>query len=434
MKHKIFLFTKFWLSFLLVFMSYCCSGGSSGGSSDDVIVTGRVVDASAAAISDAAVSIQLLDLYGPDGSQVDVEAEVLTDSNGEYSISLNPGTYNVVAYTSGYHPYFEEVEVSGALTVDIDLGSANIGYVTGRVFIEGASDSSSATLRFQYAESPFFYGSNRATIIELKSIEVLNGQTFLVDLPEIRTTAGGYSLIVSSPTYPSQRIVPITVTAGAPETATVLQDIRLWKPSSILNLLVNPDFESGDSEPWIECQKSVGADATSCYSIPDMRTDPSLSSTPYKVHRGTYGLPIGVPHYCNIDKVAQNEHVFYQTFTLSNPGLYEFGGWMRIVSPSYGSTDRVEVTLLSNSSSEVLSFAPNQIRPFVPVQNAEEYFDELHKCNGMTDWFYFHGYYNHTGSLGDTATLYLDIKDFLSISNTTSAAVDDLFVRRITEP
>ncbi|MBI5578639.1 MAG: carboxypeptidase regulatory-like domain-containing protein [Deltaproteobacteria bacterium] len=434
MKHTIFHFSKLGFAFLIVLMSYCCSRGSSDDSSDDAIVTGRVVDVSGTAISNAGVSIQLLDLYGTDGSQVDVVVQVLTDANGEYSTSLNPGTYNVVAYAPGYHPHFKEVEVSNELTVDIDLDSANIGYVTGRVIIEGAGDSSVATLRFQYAESPFFYGSNQAIVIELKSIEVLNGQTFLVDLPEIRTAAGGYSLIVSNPTYSSQRIVPITINAGGPEIATVLQDIRLWKSRSISNLLVNPDFENGDSEPWIECQKSVTADATSCRTIPDSRMDPSLSFTPYKVHGGAYGLPIGVPHYCTIDTVASNGNVFYQTFTLSNPGLYEFGGWMRLVSPSYAAIDRVEVTLRANASSEVLSFAPDQIRPFVSIQNAEEYFDELHWCNRMTDWFYFHGYYSHTGSIGDTCTLYFDIKDYFSFSNTTSATVDDLFVRRVTEP
>ena len=135
-------------------------------------------------------------VYDPDAADPENEVTVSTGTisgvSGNYSLILEPGTYNLVAYKNGYDPVCSgiTVETDSAYTQDIDLtASAVTGIISGTVSIKEGNDQI-ATLSFrQTAECD----ADGGVQIEIKSVSVASGGTYSESLPE-----GTYSVVAST--------------------------------------------------------------------------------------------------------------------------------------------------------------------------------------------------------------------------------------------
>lgn len=162
---------------------------------DDYSIIRGIVseDGTGALIEGAVVSAQMFDGSAADeADEVVVQAATITDEAGAYSLFVEPGTYNIVAYTGGYQSACLSVMTNpGDSLVDIDfvLLSDPSGTVEGFVTIPGDSDEQFATLSFRQVLS---CGTGDA-IGEVKSVNVMKSVVFSESLPP-----GDYRVVVSS--------------------------------------------------------------------------------------------------------------------------------------------------------------------------------------------------------------------------------------------
>ena len=162
---------------------------------DDYSIIRGIVseDGTGAPIEGALVSAQMFDGGAADeADEVVVQAATITDETGAYSLFVEPGTYNIVAYTGGYQSACLSVMTNpGDSLVDIDfvLLPDPSGTVEGFVTIPGDSDEQFATLSFRQVLS---CGTGDATG-EVKSFNVMKSVVFSESLPP-----GDYRVVVSS--------------------------------------------------------------------------------------------------------------------------------------------------------------------------------------------------------------------------------------------
>jgi hypothetical protein len=121
-----------------------------------------------------------------------VQASTITEDDGSYSIFLEPGTYNIVAYKGGYdsacvHSF--NATVSGTHAVPLITLTAVVGpgTVTGSVTINDSSPQQHATLSFVQI------GACGGEDAEIDSLNVAHGGTFGFDLPE-----GDYRVVTTT--------------------------------------------------------------------------------------------------------------------------------------------------------------------------------------------------------------------------------------------
>jgi hypothetical protein len=186
---------------------------------DASIVKGQVTDGANGVVSNAIVSAQVYDPTKADEKdKILIEASTVTNIGGNYALFLKAGTYNIIAAAEDRTPDFEKkTTLAGAIydgpnnAVNFQLGGAIVGNVTGTVLITGAGLENYATLSFRQVAT---FGSTNE-MIEVKSINVINGASYSINLP-----VGSYTLIASSFSYPTQSISPLTVAQENPEVAT----------------------------------------------------------------------------------------------------------------------------------------------------------------------------------------------------------------------
>lgn len=172
------------------------------------------------------VSAQQYDSEASDvKDEVIVTASTLTDENGFYSLFVEPGDYNIVAFRSDRNPVFEKVPVlSGQVrssengnAIDFELKtSSNNGWIVGSVTIPGADTSEQyATLSFRQDADCTACETDEK--IEIKSLNVLNSQAFNPD-PSDPLPVGQYSLVASTFGYDTETY---SITLGSGKTETV---------------------------------------------------------------------------------------------------------------------------------------------------------------------------------------------------------------------
>jgi hypothetical protein len=135
-------------------------------------------------------------VYDPDTADPEDEVTVSTGTisgvSGNYSLTLDPGTYNLVAYKDGYDPVCSGIttEINSTYNQDLDLtASAVTGIISGTVSIKEGNEQI-ATLSFrQTAEC----GADGGAQIEIKWVSVASGGTYSESLPE-----GTYSVVAST--------------------------------------------------------------------------------------------------------------------------------------------------------------------------------------------------------------------------------------------
>jgi hypothetical protein len=158
--------------------------------------------------------------------EVIVTASTLTDENGFYSLFVEPGAYNIVAFRSDKAPAFEKVttatgdvfsvENGSAVNLELKTSSEN-GWIVGSVTITGEDTSEHfATLSFRQNTCT---GCDSVEKIEIKSLNVLDTQAFN-PAPSNPLPAGQYSLVASSYGY-STLNYDINLEDGATEDVSV---------------------------------------------------------------------------------------------------------------------------------------------------------------------------------------------------------------------
>ncbi|UCF93067.1 MAG: DUF4382 domain-containing protein [Desulfobacterales bacterium] len=163
------------------------------------IITGIVTDDAAdpVGIEGVLVSVQVSDPEAQDAQDnVLVQTATLTDENGEYSIFVRPGTYNLVFAKDGFGTDCAKVVAEAASTVvqDVTLFAAPAqGTVSGDVFITGATEEQHVTLSFRQTAQCDVDDGSGAVLIEVKSLNIANISSYTVSLP-----AGAYSLVAST--------------------------------------------------------------------------------------------------------------------------------------------------------------------------------------------------------------------------------------------
>jgi len=139
-----------------------------------------------------------------------VQASTVTEDDGSYSIFLQPGTYNIVAYKDGYdsacvHSF--NATIPGTYS-DLDLylePPDSSGTVLGTVTINGGSLEQHVTLSFVQI------GACGVEDAEIDSLNVADGGTFGFDLP-----AGYYRVVTTTYYEGTQKCsIPFEIEFGA---------------------------------------------------------------------------------------------------------------------------------------------------------------------------------------------------------------------------
>lgn len=141
-----------------------------------------------------------------------IEAGTLTADNGEFSLFLKAGDYNLVATQTGYLPACTVVSLladSSIAEVVFGLEDATtaLGTVAGTVSVAGASPDQYVTIDFR--KEITCDNATDPTPISVKVVNIANGAAYTLDLP-----AGDYQVVTSSFGEATQ-VADITVTTAA---------------------------------------------------------------------------------------------------------------------------------------------------------------------------------------------------------------------------
>lgn len=165
---------------------------------DDSIVRGAVAgiaDETEAVLERVLVSAQTYDPNADDVNQVLIHASTLTDvPDGEYSIFIQPGTYNIVAYKNGYAPLCSKRNIGSNQERPLDFTphAAETGTVSGKVEIGDPAPDQHVTLSFRQ-NAQCDPSTSEDQQIEVKSVNVANSGSYSVTLP-----VGTYQVVAST--------------------------------------------------------------------------------------------------------------------------------------------------------------------------------------------------------------------------------------------
>ena len=196
---------------------------------DNSIVNGTVTDTPPVTtpstdpipLAGAFVTAQTADPTATDArDQVVIEAGTLADANGEYTLFLVPGDYNLAVAQDGFLPGCTAVSLTAdsLTTVDFSLIADDLapGTISGMVNFTGAPDDQYATIDFR--QEITCEEASEAAMIIVKSVNIVAGGDYSVDLP-----AGDYQVVVSSFGMVTQT-ADVSVTSGV-ETTNVTFDM-----------------------------------------------------------------------------------------------------------------------------------------------------------------------------------------------------------------
>ena len=167
---------------------------------DDSIVRGTVTsfpDETEMLLKRVLVSAQKYDSAAADikEDKVLIQTSTLTDVyDGEYSIFIQPGQYNIVAYKDGFAPLCSklDIEPDHEYPLNFTLLATGTGTVSGKIEIVDGTDEQYVTLSFR--QSAQCDGDQQ---IELKSLNVGNNGSYSVILP-VLPAGTSYSVVAST--------------------------------------------------------------------------------------------------------------------------------------------------------------------------------------------------------------------------------------------
>jgi hypothetical protein len=138
-----------------------------------------------------------------------VQASTVTEDDGSYSIFLEPGTYNIVAYKGGYnsgcvHSFNATVSRTYAIPLLTLTAVVDPGTVSGSVTISDGNPQQHATLSFVQI------GACGGEDAEIDSLIVAHGGTFGFDLP-----VGDYRVVTTTYYETTQKCsIPFEIDSG----------------------------------------------------------------------------------------------------------------------------------------------------------------------------------------------------------------------------
>lgn len=143
-------------------------------------------------LESATISAQIFnDTAADTKDRVTVQTATISDDNGDFSLFLSPGTYNLVFYKQGFLAFVTEitVEAGDIATQDASLDAATTGTLSGTASISGGDSEAFVTLSFRQDVTI----DDNDEQIELTSLNVAAGGTYSVTLPEGDVTVDGSS-------------------------------------------------------------------------------------------------------------------------------------------------------------------------------------------------------------------------------------------------
>jgi hypothetical protein len=137
--------------------------------------------------------------------------------------SLEPGSYNIVAYAPGRYPLCSRItaELDTEYTRDMALESAHTGNVKGTVFISDGDEFSSATLSFRLIDQC----DDGLQEIEVDAVNVSHGVDDSNLIPreyEVALPVGAYKLVASSEGKTTEVENAVSVDSGATTPLNIL--------------------------------------------------------------------------------------------------------------------------------------------------------------------------------------------------------------------
>jgi hypothetical protein len=182
---------------------------------DDSIVRGAVTgagDETKEVLKRVLVSAQEYDPSADDvKDRVLIQTSTLTDIyDGAYSIFIQPGVYNMVAYKDGYAPLCSKLDIGSdqERSLDLTLDSADTGTVSGEIEIGDPSPDQHVTLSFRQSAQcdPGVPGDQQ---IEVKSVNIAIPGSYSVILP-----VGTYRVVASTHGSATQVYSDVVVFSG----------------------------------------------------------------------------------------------------------------------------------------------------------------------------------------------------------------------------
>jgi hypothetical protein len=149
------------------------------------------------------VSAQIYDLEAADPKDsVVIQTSTITDEDGSYTIFLEPGEYNIIAYKDGYNPdCAKTVTISNtSYTQDFLLTSASTEVISGSVDIEGEDDDQYVTIAVRQALT--CTGNSGEEQIETISLNIANGGNYNIRLPQ----GTAYNVVASTYGKETQKV------------------------------------------------------------------------------------------------------------------------------------------------------------------------------------------------------------------------------------
>ena len=159
------------------------------------LVSGVVTAADTAdVLARVLITAQIFDSEAPDQKDaVSVQASSMSDTDGSFTLLLEPGTYNIVVYKDGYDPdCIETTLASGDSYIqDFTMNTTTTGNLNGTITIDG-NDEQYVTISIR--QDALCAETGEDVQIEVKSFSVANGGDYTVGLPqEITYTVIAYT-------------------------------------------------------------------------------------------------------------------------------------------------------------------------------------------------------------------------------------------------
>jgi hypothetical protein len=157
-------------------------------------VGGSIFDGNSYTLEGVLVSAQV---YDPDAldarDRVKIQGSTFSNADGFYTVIIQPGTYNLLAYREGFLPGASALTTltNKVYTRHFTLGTASTGTISGNVLIAGADNEKHASLSFR--QMALLGGSAEEQELEIKSINVANTGDYSISIP-----AGIYTVVVST--------------------------------------------------------------------------------------------------------------------------------------------------------------------------------------------------------------------------------------------
>ncbi len=176
------------------------------------IISGWVLDGRIVEPLSAFITAQIADPDQVDiADQVIIKAGTLANDEGNYSLFLEPGEYNLVVSKTGYIFQCAAVTLPADSetieTFSLDVEEEGLGGISGTVNTNSASPDQYVTIDFR--QQVTCNDAQETALVTVKTINVVNGDTYTVEIP-----AGDYQVVAYTYDKTTLSFDHVTVESG----------------------------------------------------------------------------------------------------------------------------------------------------------------------------------------------------------------------------